>query len=293
MKYSQLLLSFGLAFVSGPAAVFAGEWRPLLTPDLAAWEIWAGVPHESVPIEWEGKAKDAKSGRPLGLGRNERGIYTVSTASGEPVLRVSGEIYAALTSREEFSNYHLRLEFKWGDKKWPPREERLRDSGVLYHCVGPHGAFWNVWMRSLEFQVQEGDCGDLYLLGGTAAQVAALPPKEKDWPVFDPSGALVRVGAGGLPAARHGPSEEKAHGEWNTLEIIAVGDRAVHLVNGRVVLALQQPEQKSGDGFIPLARGKLQLQSEGAELFYRRVEIRPLDKVPEDIARAAGWTSAK
>jgi len=43
-----------------------------------------------------------------------------------------------------------------------------RDNGMLYRCCGPQVAFWNVWMNSLECQVQEQDTGDFYGLGGMA-----------------------------------------------------------------------------------------------------------------------------
>jgi hypothetical protein len=41
-----------------------------------------------------------------------------------------------IITQREFSNYHLRLQFKWGQKRWPPREREVRDSGLCYHCVG-------------------------------------------------------------------------------------------------------------------------------------------------------------
>ena len=82
---------------------------------------------------------------------------------GKPAIRISGEIFGALTSKDEFENYHLKLEFKWGEKKWPPREKAVRDSGLLYHCVGPQGgqsgkapSGCSRW----KCQIQEKDCGD-------------------------------------------------------------------------------------------------------------------------------------
>ena len=63
-------------------------------------------------------------------------IYAVGEADGAPALRVSGEIYGALTTQELFTNFHLRAEFKWGQKRWPPRANVARDSGILYCGVG-------------------------------------------------------------------------------------------------------------------------------------------------------------
>ena len=69
--------------------------------------------------------------------------------------------HGGLITRAEHENYHLRFEFRWGDKRWPPRETAVRDSGCCYHSVGPNDASYGFWMKSFEFQLQEGDCGDL------------------------------------------------------------------------------------------------------------------------------------
>lgn len=281
---------FSILFCLGGNLATADSWQSLLDAELSDWEVWAGVPHETVPIDWPHKSDDGKSGKPLGLGWNERDLYRVSEASGEPVLRISGEIYAGLTSRESRGNYHLRMEFRWGDEKWEPRLERLRDSGILYHATGEHGAFWNVWMRSLEFQIQEGDCGDLYLLAGPSAHVAAQPPASGQRAMYDPASPPLQFGHGKPGVVRHGPSAEKPHGEWNVVEILTIGDRAVHLVNGELVLALQDARINRDGALAPLTAGRIQIQSEGAEVFYRRVEIRPLDAFPVDISVATGWS---
>ena len=269
------------------------EWRPLLDQDLSQWEVFTGVPHTTIDVDWDGKGDDGITGKPLGLGRNERGIFTVIMAEGRPMLRVSGEIYAALTTKEECENYHLKLEFRWSEKKWPPRLTEKRDSGVLYHCVGKHGAFWNVFMHSLECQIQEDDCGSFYRVGSTLAKVPVdaalkLDPKQKLRPKFNPDGELREFAPGKGGTVLSPVSHEKPHGEWNAIEVMAIGDQAVHIVNGTVVMGLQQIRQEIGDGTIPLKRGRIQIQSEGAELFYRQIAIRPLTKFPEAIARAAG-----
>ena len=62
-----------------------------------------------------------------------KGVFKVE----DGVIHVSGEEFGALTTEKEFENYRLVIEFKWGTKKWPPRETAVRDSGVLLHCVGP------------------------------------------------------------------------------------------------------------------------------------------------------------
>ena len=83
------------------------------------------------------------------------------------MIHVSGERFGGLTTKDEFSNYRLSLEFRWGEKKWPPRENAVRDSGVLLHCVGPD----KIWTRSIECQIQEHDCGDFWMVDGTSMEI--------------------------------------------------------------------------------------------------------------------------
>lgn len=296
LQIGILLGLLGCAAASGQtskAGANNDEWQSLLDQNLSKWEVFAGVPHTTVDIDWDGKGNDGITGKPLGLGRNERGIFTVIMTDGRPMLRVSGEIYAALTTKEEYGNYHLKLDFRWSEKKWPPRLAEKRDSGVLYHCVGKHGAFWNVFMHSLECQIQEDDCGSFYRVGSTLAMAPVdaalkLDPKQKLRPQFNSDGELREFAPGKSGTVLSPVSNEKPHGEWNTIEVMTVGDQAVHIVNGRVVMGLQQIQQDTGEGVIPLKRGRIQIQSEGAELFYRQIAIRPLSEFPKAIARAAG-----
>jgi hypothetical protein len=254
--------------------------RLLLDQELSAWEVFTGVPHESVTVPGlpASTSKDGKTGAPVGLGDPLK-IFTIKMEEGKPVLHVSGQIYAGLTTREEFENYHFSCQFKWGEKKWEPRLKDKRDSGILYHCTGPHGAFWNVWMRSLECQVQETDTGDFIGLAGAGASVQAKTIPEGKNPPFDPTAPLYT----GIGYVAHSPSEEKPHGEWNTLEIYTLGDISVHLVNGTPNMVLFDAGRWAGDdkGFVPLTRGEIQIQSEAAEIFYRDIKIAPITAFPE------------
>lgn len=265
-----------------PTLLVGEEWRSLLDKDLSQWDIFMGVPHESTVVEGytHKEGTDHMSGVPIGLGKDPLGVFKIIEEDGAPVLHISGQIYAGLSTKEEFENYHLSVEFKWGDKKWPPRENTVRDSGILFHCVGDHGAFWKVWMRSLEFQVQETDCGDFIPLAGTRAHIPTGPygyMNEKQ-AVYMPGGEL----RSGTSYTQHGPSEEKPHGEWNTLELFTVGDRAVFVVNGTPNMVLFDTAQSrpDGKGRVTLTKGKIQLQSEAAEVFYRNIKLRPIEAFP-------------
>ena len=245
-----------------------------------------GVPHSSVKGLPAGtfQSDDVTKGTPLGLNQDPKKVFSTFTENGSTILHISGEIYGGLTTRQAYADYHLSMDFKWGDRKWAPRLKQKRDSGILYHCHGEHGAFWKVWMSCLEAQVQETDFGDMHLLAGPKAKsrFRILEPKSN---VFDPrSEAPWGYWTGHLSASAE---PDRPHGEWNHLEIYVVGDSAVHLVNGVVVMAITDALDSTGK---PLESGKIQLQSEAAECFYRNLRLTPIDAFPRDIVAQAGLT---
>lgn len=205
----------------------------------------------------------------LGVNNDPDGIFSVVDGT----IRIDGRIWGALTSNEEFENYHLRLKFKWGEIRYPPREQEKRDSGLLYHCVGPHGAQSDHWMRSHESQIMEGDCGDYHSLDGAMIDI------ETETVEIDGNKNLKYKKGGNLLADIHqrvikSETNEKAHGEWNVMELIADGDKVTHIINGKVVLDASNSSQTVDGRKAPLTKGKIQLQSEGAEIFYKDIEIK-------------------
>ncbi|MDP9175304.1 MAG: DUF1080 domain-containing protein [Planctomycetota bacterium] len=280
---------------SRPDPESATQWRPLLDEKLSAWEIWMGSPHLSVQGLPEGtpKSANARSGPPMGLGNDPKHVFTVEMETGEPVVHITGEIWGALTTLESFSNYHLQVDIKWGERKWEPRLTLPRNSGVLYHCTGPHGAFWNTWKRSLEFEVLEQQMGDLYPLGGARGDVQVKRAGNL-W-VYDPTGELKTFGAGikekGMNRAAHMLGDfEKPNGEWNTLDLYTIGRTSVRLVNGHLAMVVRNAAILEGplQTETPLEGGQVQLQSESAEVYYRRIQIRPLTEFPPTLKQAAG-----
>jgi hypothetical protein len=77
---------------------------------------------------------------------------------------------------------------------------------------------------------------------------------------------------------------EVAHGEWNQLELIVLGADSIHIVNGKVVMRLHNAQLRIGSEIVPLTAGQISLQTEGAECFYRDVQIRPIEAVPAEFA---------
>lgn len=255
------------------------KWVNLLDEDLSQWEKFIGVPHYTVPLEGYPKG-DGMNGTPIGLNEDPLNVFSVQIEDGMPVLYITGQIYGGLTTKKEYGNYHLKLEFKWGQKKYEPRLNAIRDNGILYHAYGEHGAFWNVWMNSQEFQVQETDMGD-YIAIGPGSDIHADYRTEGgilEW-IYDPNAKLEPFGVNSNKGrCRRAIDKELPNGQWNTLELICFEDKSWHIVNGTVVMAL---ENSRLDSLTPLTKGRIQIQSEGAEAYYRNIEIRQITEVPE------------
>ncbi len=294
MKTHPLLVCFLFALSTAAGAVApSGQWRSLFAGDLSGWDTWLGRPHKSVEIEGLTKNEKGEYTEAVGLNRDPKSVFTVVEKDGGKVIRMSGEIFGTIISKEEFADYHVTLEYVWGEKKWQPRVSAPRDSGLLYHSVGPNGGSSKVspWMRSQEIQIQENDTGDYWSVDGGICEIAALKGDNGLF-TYKPGAKLEKFGAipPGEEKSRNrcirSEMKEKPNGQWNRVDLIVVGDKALHIVNGHVVLALQGSRQKGEGGNEPaLTKGKLQLQSEGAEVFFRDVRIKPLTEIPAEYAK--------
>ena len=256
----------------------------LLNNGLSKWDVWMGAVHPTVDIDFV-KSEDVRKGKPMGLNNDPKQVFSIINENGETVLKITGEIYGGLTSKEEYTNYHFTTQFKWGEKKWEPRLNDKRDSGILYHAKGYHGAFWNVWMASLEFQVQEGDCGDFIALGDVYGDVPAnkkINANGKPSYVYNPKGNLVSLKWQKYDAGQASKSElhEKPNGEWNTLEIYCLGNESIHIVNGYVVNRVKNARYDIDGKTIAVTKGKIQIQSQAAEVYYKNMKITPITKFP-------------
>jgi hypothetical protein len=254
------------------------EWKPLMNgKDLTGWDTYLGALYDTLT----GK----QVGTPLGVNTDPRKTFSVVMEDNKPALRISGEHFGGISTQTEFTNYHLRLEFKWGKLKWAPRKNAKRDSGLLYHAAGPHGVGHGFWMRSQEFQVQEGDCGDYWSIAKSIIDIRVTEVKPGEFR-YDPDGQLQTFGEGKTAGPRcfKNPDAEKPSGEWNVLELYCHGDTSIHVVNGKAVMKLYHSRQPGDDTKeLPLTKGKIQLQSEGAEIFYRKLEIRSIAHLPETL----------
>lgn len=258
-------------------------WVKLLDKNLSKWEIYQSYRfHDgydgTIPVNENGEKI-----KPIGYNKNEANLISVTMVDNEPVLRISGEIYGCVFTKQEFQNYHLKLKMKWGTLKWEPRKNEPMDSGVLYHSQGECGNdYWHSWMQSEEMQVMEGGLGDYWCCGATGGHVRMRTPDDY-MGIYDPNGTEYPMGVDGRRNGfvQHSGNFEKP-GEWNMIELICFGDKSVHIVNGHLVMAISKLVFKDGNTVKPLVKGKIQLQSEAAEVFYKDVEIKKLNRVPKE-----------
>jgi hypothetical protein len=221
-------------------------------------------------------------------GKDLTGFYTYLQKSGrnndpdkvfqvhDGMIHISGREYGYLATEREYENYHLTAEFKWGTATWAPREKNARDSGILFHMQGTD----KVWPESIEFQIIEGGTGDLLVVGG--ASVEYDPAFEKR--LAEPKGKMLSTDGRRVVRSRvdwekrspqwkdvlgfRGADDlEKPAGEWNVLQLECRGDTFAYWVNGTKVI--------DGRGALP-RKGRILLQSEGAEIYFRKITLRPL-----------------
>jgi len=282
MRRDKLIIAIlvvPIAVSSFTASVDREGWKYLFNgKDLHGWDTWIGP-----PLDDAGKKL---SETPVGLNNDPNHVFTIVKDQGENVIRVSGENWGGISTKKEYQDFHLQLLFKWGSLTWGQKKNKKRDSGLLYFAVGPHGADYGAWMRSQEFQIQEGDCGDYCGVAGAIEDVPAIKKSDSEY-VYNPAGKIYNFSATsktGRHCIRRGDAE-KPSGEWNVLDLYCHGDTSVHVINGKVMMVLYHSQQSDNGKMSPLNRGKLQIQSEGAEVFYKQIRIRSVNAIPAEFLK--------
>jgi hypothetical protein len=216
-----------------------------------------------------------------GSGRADpKKVFTVQ----DGMIRASGMANGYVATDKEYRDYHLSVEYKWGKYT---SGKYVRNSGVLLNAVGPDGGAGGVWMSCIECQLAQGCAGDFIAIRGKGRDGAAIPVTFKADTVVGPD-KRPRWKPGGTPRvftnrqlwwSRHDPDfkelldtrgkhdVESPLGEWTRVECICAGQRITVRVNGTTV-------NECYDAFP--AAGKILLQSEGSEIYFRNFELRPL-----------------
>jgi|YNPMSStandDraft_1061717.scaffolds.fasta_scaffold30752_1 hypothetical protein len=231
-------------------------------------------------------------------GKDLTGWYTWLKESGredpkkvfsvvDGMIRISGEGAGYLATEKPYKDYHLSLEYRWGTKT--DGSKYVRNSGVLLHAIGPDGGAGGVWMTSIECQLAQGCEGDLIVIRGKDSSGKVIPATITSETIIASDGKT-RWRRGGTKTvysgkqfwwSKHEPGFKELLdtrgkddvasplGQWTKVECICVGDRITVKINGHEV-------NECFDVF-PSA-GKILLQNEGNEIFFRNVELRPVAK---------------
>jgi len=142
-------------------------------------------------------------------------------------------------------------------------------------------------MPGQEFQVMEGHTGDYWSIINSAIDIRALLPEGSMNTVADPGQPFISVGA---DPARDGfclrsSNYESPVNEWTTIELIAFGDKSLHIVNGKVVMILRNSRYVEKGVSRPLISGKIQIQSEAGEVFYKDIRIKKINDIPGEYTK--------
>src|SRR6185369_1323228 len=269
MKFTSLLgffwvMAFGCVLAPPPAVAADDGWIPLFNgKNLDGWYTY---------LLATGKNND-----PLGVFKIEDGMIHILgiPETGETSRQIDG----FLISNQEYSNVRIHAEYKWGTRRFPAGSEDKRNSGLFYlYAAGTDND-----PRAIQFQIEESDTGDVELIGGHMAVTTQVvsPP----FPLYseDDYGPSYHQTIGGpqesnnLRVIKNADFEDRTG--WNSIDVILDGTESTHVVNGRVVnhiWDIRQQDPKHPSQMIALTTGRIVLEVEGAEIWFRNIKIKPL-----------------
>ena len=204
-------------------------------------------------------------------------------------IRLSGDGFGYLATQDPYQNYHLVVEYRWGQRNYRSRVGKARDSGLFLHGNGPDGNSADgdgAFMMAIECQIMEAAVGDLMLIRSrddktfTPPSFASTVSSVRDadgWPFYAPNGQpWSREGWGRLNRI-HKRADwqdtvgiedrsgiEKPWNRWNRLECCCQEDTIRVTLNGQPVNAAHSIRPRAG---------KILLQCEGSEIFFRKVDL--------------------
>jgi hypothetical protein len=216
MNHHLLLLRLVLAAVLMMNLPAAGGVDLLARPLETSWKPFSADPATKLADVWQ--VKDG-----------------VLVCKGHPL----GGIYLD----RDLADFTLRLEWRW------PAESETGKGGVLLRAAAP----WKIWPRSLEAQLNVGQAGDFWGLGGFSLAGPEDRLKRLDHPEF-----------GKLTNLERTATAEKPPGEWNQYEIVAAGPVVTLKVNGKLVNRTSNCDRHPG---------KICLTSEGNEIQFRNIRL--------------------
>lgn len=162
---------------------------------------------------------------------------TWSIKSG--LLHCTGKPKGYLYTKESFKNFTLKLDYRFEPSERHRKENKLQfsNTGILIYITGEH----KQWPLSLEVQGKHMEMASIKENGGAAKAIIEDQPENRE-------------------------SARKEVGEWNSLEIISKDGVLTSRLNG-----VQICQNKAGE----LTEGQIGLQSEGFEVEFRNIQIKP------------------
>jgi hypothetical protein len=145
------------------------------------------------------------------------------------------------TVKDDYRNYLLIVEWRW------PEDGSGGNNGVLVHTSTPGEL--GVWPKSIEVQLGSGNAGDFWVIGTQ----------------LDVPDETTRVRGRRYLNLTNG--SENPFGQWNQMEVTCRGDEIVVKVNDDLVNHATN---------CNVTEGAISLQSEGAPVEFRKVELKPL-----------------
>jgi hypothetical protein len=212
-----------------------------------------------------------------------KGIFQVTNGA----IHISGEGTGCLATRNMYRDYHLSLEYKWGHRT--DGSKYVRNSGVLLHAIGKEGSANGSWMTSIEVQLAQGCEGDIIVIQGLDENGEKIPATVSSETITASDGKT-RWKPGGEKTiyrgkqfwwSKHEPGFQELKdtrgkedvasplGQWTTVDCICTKDRISIRINGRTV-------NEVFDVFP--AYGRILLQNEGNEVFFRNIVLRPIQE---------------
>jgi len=176
------------------------------------------------------------------------------------VIQCTGRPLGYMLTEKEYGDYVLRVQWRFSPDK-------PGNSGVFVHVSGPD----KIWPRAVEAQLYAGRAGDIWLVDGFKMKIAQArdPNSERHYArigdKFVKKDSKDKKGRDQYEIV--GKTVEKPLGEWNQYEITCQGNTIKLVVNGQLVNEGTDAEA---------TKGKILLQSEGAPIEFRNIEIKML-----------------
>lgn len=248
---------------------------PLLVLSLLAAAQEAEAPRETTPL-FNGKDLSGfTTWLQASATEDPKKVFTVH----DGMIHASGDGMGYVATAKPWRDYRLTLEYKWGTRT--DGGKYVRNSGVLVHAGRDGEAGKGAWAPSIEVQLAQGCEGDLIGIRGkdplTMTVETVLGPDRR--PRWKRGGTPTVYSGKQFWWSNHDPDFKELLdtrgkndvasplGEWTRVEVVADGKRLAVSVNGVQVNEATEVSPSSG---------RILLQCEGHEVFFRKVDIHPL-----------------